>query len=98
MMYRLILPAICLPLLSNCSANSPPAIEAAPPSAIVRPPCAPPPDLMAAPAPLAPLTGGDKGALSEAQAVGAWIDDMTVYQMLREQTQKLQAFIAGACQ
>jgi len=79
----------------TCCAPSLPAIEPAPPAALVRPPCTPPHDLMAAPQPLGVLTGD---TLSESQAVAAWIDDMAAYQLLREQTQKLQSFIQSDCQ
>jgi hypothetical protein len=95
MTFRPIRLAISAPLLLTCCAPSPPAIEAAPPSVLVRPPCTPPHELMAAPSPLAALA---QGRLSESQAVAAWIDDMAAYQMLREQTQKLQTFIQSDCQ
>ena len=95
MLFRPIPFAIFLPLLLTCCAPSLPAIEPAPPSALVRPPCAPPRELLAAPQPLAALAGD---TLSEQQVVAAWIDDMAAYQLLREQAQKLQSFIQSECQ
>ena len=77
-----------------CCAHNPPAIET-PAAAMVRPPCTPPHELMAAPAPLAALAAG---TLSEQQAVAAWIDDMAAYQLLREQLSKLQNFLYSDCQ
>ena len=95
MPFRPIPFAIFLPLLLPCCEPNRPAIEPAPPSALVRPPCTPPHELMAAPQPLGALAGD---RLSEQQAIAAWIDDMAAYQLLRAQTEKLQSFIQSDCQ
>lgn len=77
----------------NCAGKQPDA-NLAPQAEIVRPPCQPRPELMAAPNALPAL--GDN--LSESEAMNAWIDDMTAYQSLRLQTGALQDFIRTACQ
>jgi len=61
---------------------------------MIRPPCAPPQVLMAAPGRLAALPQ----TMSEPEALQAWITDMQAYQQLRGQAGALQSFILQNCQ
>jgi hypothetical protein len=79
-----------------CCASKTPVVEipAVPPPAIVRAACAPSPEVMRVPGPLAQLPD----RLSEQEAIQAWLDDTGAYQDLRLRFTALQTFVRDHCQ
>lgn len=87
----MIVPSLSLFLIS-CAHNPRATEPAAPPVALVRPPCDPGAELMTPPQAL-PAIGG----ITMREAFARWIDDMKAYQDLRLQTLRLQEFVTAQC-
>ena len=68
------------------------------PTALPMKTCTPPPELMMRDDPLAPITLDDHGKITLQQLVTIWIDDIGLYNKLRNKTTTLQEYIEKHCQ